>query len=84
MDGITYCCEHYSVADGFHTISAYQPNGLTVSSLNDFASCAYVGGLGLELLVCIRGKTSQRTASFFLFWLLREPLSRLGGSTKAP
>jgi hypothetical protein len=48
IGGTSYCCAQYSVGDGVHTVSANQKIGLTVSGFDQFASYAYVGGVGLQ------------------------------------
>jgi hypothetical protein len=48
IGGTEYCCFGKSVADGVHTIAGDQQFGLSVTGFDNFASYAYIGGLGLQ------------------------------------
>jgi hypothetical protein len=48
IGGVTFCAIVHQVADGVHRISGDKKFGLVVSGFGDFASYAYLGGVGLE------------------------------------
>jgi hypothetical protein len=50
LDGTSYCTFALRVADGVHNISANNRFGLSISGFDNFASYAYLGGVGLQPL----------------------------------
>ena len=48
IDTVNYCCLRKQVSDGVHTIAGTNRFGLSVSGFDNFASYAYIGGVGLQ------------------------------------